>query len=140
MLQPIPCLSFDGNCAEAMRFYEKSLGGRIKSIITGAQSPMAAQIPKEHANRVMNAQLELPGGCLIYGADTPPHIPYEGIKGVTVALNFSSVEEAETVFANLAEGGKITMPFGPTFWAKKFGMVVDRFGVGWMINGELLMG
>jgi PhnB protein len=67
----------------------------------------------------------------------PPHIPYEGIKGVTLALNYNTVEEAEDIFNKLAEGGKVTMPFSPTFWAKKFGMLVDKYGVAWVINGEL---
>ena len=136
-LQPIPYLSFDGTCAEAMRFYEKVLGGKIKVMMSGGQSPMADQIPKEFADRIMNAQLELPGGSFLYAGDCPSHMPYEGIKGVSVALNFDDVAEAEAIFNALSQGGKITMPFSPTFWAKKFGMLVDRFGVPWIINGEL---
>ncbi len=137
VLQPIPYLGFNGNCAEAMRFYEEVLGGKIKVMMSGAQSPMSAQIPKEFADRILNAQLELPGGGFLYGGDAPAHVPYEGIKGVTLALNYASVEEAESIFNALAQGGKVTMPFSPTFWAKKFGMLVDKFGVAWIINGEL---
>jgi PhnB protein len=136
-LQPIPYLGFDGNCAEAMKFYESVLGAKINSILTGADSPMASQIPKEFLDRVMNAQLELPGGYLLYAGDSPAHIPYEGIKGVSITLNYDTVEEAEAVFNALSEGGTVTMPFSPTFWAKKFGMLVDRFGVAWILNGEL---
>jgi PhnB protein len=137
-IQPIPYLGFNGNCAEAMRFYEKVLGGTIKVMLAGAQSPMAAQIPKEFADRILNAQLELPGGALLYAGDAVAHVPYEGIKGVTLALNYDSVEEAESIFNTLAQGGQVTMPFSPTFWAKKFGMLVDKFGVPWIINGQLL--
>jgi PhnB protein len=136
-LQPIPYLGFDGNCAEAMRFYEKTLGGKIKVMMAGADTPMADQIPKEFAHRIMNAQLELPGGAYLYAGDAPSHIPYEGIKGVSIALNYDSVEEAESIFNALAQGGTVTMPFSPTFWAKKFGMLIDQFGVAWIINGEL---
>lgn len=136
-LQPIPYLGFDGNCAEAMRFYEKTLGGTIKVMMSGADSPMAGQMPKEFADRIMNAQLELPGGALLYAGDAPSHIPYEGIKGVSITLNYDTVEEAESIFNALSEGGTVTMPFSPTFWAKKFGMLIDRFGVAWIINGEL---
>lgn len=136
-LQPIPYLGFDGNCAEAMRFYEKTLGGKIKVMMSAADTPMADQLPEEFAHRIMNAQLELPGGTFLYAGDAPSHIPYEGIKGVSIALNYDSVEEAEAVFNALAEGGKVTMPFSPTFWAKKFGMLIDPFGVAWIINGEL---
>jgi PhnB protein len=137
-LQPIPYLGFDGNCAEAMRFYEKVLGGSIKVMMSGAQSPMADKMPKEFANRILNAQLELPGGGFLFAGDAPPHVPYEGIKGVTLALNYNTVEEAESIFNALAEGGKVTLPFSPTFWAVKFGMLVDKYGVPWIINGELL--
>lgn len=136
-LQPIPYLGFDGNCAEAMRFYERTFGGTIVSMVTAADSPMADQVPKEFLNRIMNAQLELPGGHLLYAGDAPAHIPYEGIKGISITLNYDTVEEAEAVFNALAEGGKVTMPYSPTFWAKKFGMLIDRFGVAWIINGEL---
>ena len=136
-LQPIPYLSFNGNCAEAMRYYENILGGKIKVMMSGAQSPMADQMPKEFADRIMNAQLELPGGSLLYAGDCPGHMPYEGIKGINITLNYSSVEEGEAIFNRLAEGGTVTMPYSPTFWAKKFGMLVDKFGVAWIINGEL---
>jgi len=136
-LQPIPYLGFNGNCAEAMRFYETVLGGKIKVMMSGAQSPMASQIPKEYADRILNAQLELPGGGLLYAGDAPAHIPYEGIKGISLALNIDSVDAAESMFNKLAQGGQVTMPFGPTFWAKKFGMLVDKYGVAWIINGEL---
>ncbi len=136
-LFPIPYLGFNGNCAAAMKFYEKVLGGKITVMMTGAQTPMADQISKEFLDRVMNAQLLLPGGGLLYAGDTPPHLPYEGIKGVNITLNYDSVEEAESIFQALAEGGTVTMPFSPTFWAKKFGMLIDKFGVSWIINGEL---
>jgi PhnB protein len=136
-LQPIPYLGFDGNCAEAVNFYATVLGAKINSISTGADSPVASEIPKEFLDRVMNAQLELPGGYLLYAGDSPAHLPYEGIKGVSITLNYDTVEEAEAVFNALSEGGTVTMPFSPTFWAKKFGMLVDRFGVAWILNGEL---
>ncbi len=136
-LQPIPYLGFNGNCAEAMRYYEQVLGGKITLMMTGGQSPMAAQIPPEFADRIMHARLELPGGGLLYAGDAPAHLPYEGIKGVTLALNYNTVEEAEAIFNALAQGGQVTMPFSPTFWAKKFGMLTDKYGVAWIINGEL---
>ena len=137
-LQPIPYLAFDGNCAEAMRYYEQVLGGKITVMMSGAESPAAAHIPKEFAHRILNAQLELPGGGQIFAGDAPGHTPYEGIKGVTLALNYDTVEEAESIFNALAQGGKVTMPYSETFWAKKFGMLIDKYGVSWIINGELL--
>lgn len=139
-LQPIPYLSFDGNCAEAMRHYENVFGGKIKSITSYGDSPFADQMPPECADKIMNAQLELPGGGLLYAGDCPPHVQSNGIHGVGLALNFGDVDEAEKIFDRLAEGGGVTMPFAPTFWAEKFGMVSDKFGVEWLINGVLLNG
>ncbi|MFO0941151.1 MAG: VOC family protein [Pirellulales bacterium] len=136
-LQPIPYLSFDGKCREAMNFYAKTFGGTIRLMMSGADSPVACQMPPEFADRILNAQLELPGGAMLYGGDAPAHMPYEGIKGITIALNYSSVDEAEAVFKAISEGGTVTMPYSPTFWAKKFGMATDRFGIHWIINGEL---
>ena len=122
-----------------MRFYESVLGGKISVLMKAKDSPMASQMPAEAAELVLNAQLQLPGGGLLYGGDPPPHIPYEPIKGVTITLNYPTVEEAESIFDQLGEDGKVTMPFGPTFWAKKFGMCVDKFGIPWIINGELII-
>lgn len=136
-LQPIPYLSFDGKCREAMHFYEKTFGGKIRVMMSGADSPMGSQIPNQFADRIINAQLELPGGAMLYGGDAPAHIPYEAMKGISIALNYSSVEEGEAAFNALSQGGTVTMPYSPTFWAKKFGMLVDRFGINWIINGEL---
>lgn len=137
MLQPIPYLAFDGQCAEAMRFYAKVLGGKL-GIMTNGQSPFANKCSPEHLDRVMHARLDLDGGVSLYAGDCPPGMPYGGIQGVSLALNFDSVAKAEQIFNALAEGGKITMPFGDTFWAKKFGMVTDRFGCHWIVNGELV--
>ncbi|MCA9152498.1 MAG: VOC family protein [Planctomycetales bacterium] len=136
-VQPIPYLSFDGTCAEAMRFYESVLGGTIKVMMKGSETPMAEHIPAEFADRIMNAQLELPGGNFLYAGDAPAHIPFEGMRGCMVTLNYDTVEEAEAIFDALAAGGQVTMPFAPTFWAVKFGMCVDKYGTSWAVNGQL---
>ena len=136
MTQAIAYLSFDGKCAEAMRFYEQALHGKLEVLMSGADSPMAAQIPREFADRILHARLALPGGGLLYGGDAPAHIPHEGIKGVSITIDYPTVGEGEQVFAALSGGGKVTMPKGPTFWAKRFGMVTDRYGVPWIVNGE----
>ena len=136
MPHPIPYLSFDGNCAEAMRFYEKALGGKLEAVITNRQTPYADQTPKEALDRVMHAYLSLPDGGSLYAGDAMPGSPYAGIQGVMIAITFDTVGEAEKVFAALSEGGKVGMPLAPTFWAKTFGMVTDRYGTPWGINGE----
>ena len=136
-LQPIPYLSFDGNCAEAMRFYEETLDGTIKVMMSGSQVPIQDEMCAAFGDRILNSQLELPGGAMLYAGDCPTHMPYEGIKGVSLTLNFDTVDEGEEIFNKLATGGQIFMPYEPTFWAEKFGMVTDKFGVTWVINGVL---
>jgi PhnB protein len=138
MPQPIAYLSFNGNCTEAMRFYERALDGKLEKIIRNADSPWASQIPPEHGQRVMHACLALDGNGILYGGDCPPDMPYEGIKGVSLTLNYDTVEQAQRVFGALAEGGTVTMAMQPAFWAKAWGMLVDRFGTPWIVNGELI--
>lgn len=138
MTQAIAYLAFDGNCADAMRFYEQALGGKLEVLMTGADSPMAAQCAPEFADRVMHARLVLPGGGMLFAGDTPAHIPYEGIKGVSIAVDYPTTTAAQQVFDALASGGKVGMPMQPTFWARSFGMVTDKFGTPWIINGEPL--
>lgn len=141
MAQAIPYLAYNGDCAEAMRFYERvlGLGVKLEMMMSGAQSPMAAQIPKEHAHRILHARLRFEDGSCIYAGDAPLHVPYEGIKGVTITMSYASTAAAETVFKALSDGGNVTMPFQPAFWAKAAGMVTDRFGTPWIVNGEASM-
>jgi PhnB protein len=133
----IPYLGFNGNCAEAMRFYERALDGKLELMMSCADSPMAAQVPKEFAHRIMHARLALPGGGTLYAGDAMGQT-YRGIHGVSITLNYGNVAEAQKIFERLADGGKVTMAMAPTFWAKSFGMLTDKFGAQWVVNGELL--
>jgi PhnB protein len=138
MPQPIPYLAFDGNCADAMRFYAQVLGGKL-DLLTFGESPMSEGTPKDALNRIMHARLALEGNGSLYAGDCPPGMAYQGIHGVSITLNYGAVALAERVFhAMAADGGKVTMAFGPTFWAKGFGMVTDKFGCPWIINGEMI--
>lgn len=137
MLQPIPYLSFNGRCAEAMRFYERTLGGKLELLMRSGDSPMAAQTPKEHADRIMHARLVLPGGALLFAGDCPPQMQYSGMHGVALTLNFDTVAQATAAFNALAAGGAVSMPLQPMFWAKIWGMLTDQFGTPWIVNGEL---
>jgi PhnB protein len=137
MPTPIPYLSFDGKCAEAMRFYEKALGGKLELLLKNSDSPMAAQSPREHADRIMHARLALPGGGMLYGGDCPPQMKYPGIHGVGLTLNFDTVDQATVAFKALSQGGTISMDLQPMFWAKIWGMLTDKFGTPWIVNGEL---
>ena len=138
MPHPIAYLAFNGNCAEAVRFYEAALDAKLEILMSGADSPMAAQIPKEFAQRILHARLAFKGGGYLYAGDAPAQMPYQGIHGVSLTLNYDSVAEAQEIFDKLAAGGKVTMAMQPTYWAKSFGMLIDKFGTPWIVNGELL--
>jgi len=129
-------LSFDGNCAEAFRFYEKVLGGKLETLMTFADSPMAGQVGPDWQNRVLHAYLAVDGGAIM-GGDAPPGL-YAKPAGFCANIQVDSVEEAERIFNALAEGGQITLPLQQSFWAARFGMLVDRFGVPWMVNGPAI--
>ena len=139
MPQPTANLVFDGNCAEAMRFYEQVLNGKLQALISNGQSPMAAHLPPEAHDRIMHAYLVLPNndGALM-AVDTRSGEPYEGMKGFQLTLNYDTIAQAEQVFNALSVGGKVTMPMQAMFYAKRFGMLTDRFGTPWMVNGELI--
>ena len=134
-MQIVPYLNFDGNCAEAFRFYERVLGGRIETLLTHGDSPIAGQVPADWQDRVMHARLVV-GDQVLLASDAPPD-HYITPRGMYVMLWVDTAEEAERVFAALTEGGQVTMPMEATFWASRFGMCVDRFGTGWMVNCSL---
>lgn len=136
MTQAIAYLGFNGNTAEVMRFYERALGGKLEVLMRGGDSPMAAEMPKEYHDRIIHARLALPGGGLLFAGDCPMNMAYEGIKGVSIAVDYPSIDEAKKVFAALTDGGQVTMPMQPAFWAKVWGMGLDRYGTAWIVNGD----
>jgi len=136
MNNPIPYLAFNGNCAEAMRYYEHALGGMIRAIVTFGDMPGPDKPPAEIAHLIAYADLVLPDGGHIYAGDCPPGMPYQGIHGVSLAMTFATTAEARKAFDALSPGGQVTMAPQTTFWAKEFSMFVDKFGVSWSINGE----
>lgn len=131
-MQVNPYLAFDGTCAQAFRFYEQALGGKIVMMMTVGESPMAAQATPETKNQIMHAALQV-GGVTIMGADAPSGM-FSQPQGFSVSLGIDDEAEAERVFTSLSEGATIKMPLQETFWAKKFGMLVDKFGIPWMVN------
>jgi PhnB protein len=128
-------LFFDGTCADAMRFYERTLGGKL-TLMTHAESPMAAQTPPGSADRIMHARLDFDGGMLM-ASDSMVGQPYEGMKGFSLSLIYPTAAEGRRLFDALAQDGRIIMPIEKTFWAEAFGMLVDRFGTPWMVNGGM---
>ena len=130
-----PYLFFDGNCADAMRFYEKTLGGKLVALMTHGESPMAEQCGgPEMKDRIMHACLALDGRALM-ASDAMPDDSYQGMQNVSVALTYPAADEAQKVFGLLAEGGQVQMPIDKTFFAEAFGMVRDRFGTSWFVSG-----
>jgi len=130
-------LSFDGNCSDAMRFYERVLGGRLETLIRYADAPSDAAMPAlspEDAERVMVARLVLDEQTLL-GSDATSGHPYPGKQGIALALEYPTVSDAQRVFDQLAEGGNVTMPLQKTFWAEAYGALLDRFGTRWMVSG-----
>lgn len=125
-------LAFDGKCADAFRFYERVLRGKIDMLMTYGESPMADQTPAEHRDRIMHAHITI-GEESLMGADAPPNM-YSKPAGFCVSINLDDEAEAERVFGELSEGGQVNMPIAETFWAKRFGMAIDRFGTPWMVN------
>jgi PhnB protein len=124
-------LGFNGQCKAAFEYYEKNLGGKIQFVMTYGESPMADKMP-EMRDAIMHATLAI-GDTVLMGADSPPD-RYEQPKGLWVSLGVAEPAEAERLFTVLKEGGTVTMPLQETFWAQRFGMVVDRFGTPWMVN------
>ena len=137
-----PYLSFDGTTREAFAFYEKALGGTIRAMLRYADMPLPAtgdtgcDGPPPSGDGIMHACLALPDGAMLFAGDMPPGRPYEGMKGTMLALQFDTVDQAQSAFHALSQGGRVTMPMAPAFWARTFGMLTDRFGVSWAVNGD----
>lgn len=129
-----PYIFFKNNCAEAMRFYEKTLNGQLEMMPFKNMPDFETEFPPETAELVMHARLTV-GDQVLMASDHGSPAPYEGMKGFSVTLSYPDVAEAERVFKALSDGGEITMPFGETFWVERFGMLKDRFGTPWFING-----
>jgi PhnB protein len=133
-----PYLILDGTTREAMTFYQKCLGGEL-FLMTYADMPAPPEggqckIPPEAKDRVMHAGLCFGAAGFLMASDSMPGQPYTAGDGFSINIPCDSNEEAERLFHALSEGGKITMPIGETFWAHRYGMFTDRFGVHWMVN------
>ena len=136
MTRLTPYLHYDGDCAEAFGFYERALGGKINMMSRYGEAPADSRPPGAD-DLVMHAELEI-DGALLHGSDSPPQWS-KPFGGVTIALQYDDVATAEAAYAALVEGGQATMPMAETFWAQRFGMLVDRFGVPWMVNVQKAM-
>jgi PhnB protein len=135
MMQWNPYLSFNGQCEAAFKFYERCLGGKIVAMIPFGDTPAVEHVPADSRGKIMHARL-IVGSQVLMGSDCHPGHPYEGVKGCSVAVQVDTPDEAERVFNALAQNGTVVMPLQQTFWAIRFGMLSDQFGVPWLINCE----
>ena len=133
-MQVSPYLSFNGQCEAAFKCYEQCLGARPGAIFRYAGSPMADQVPAAWQDKVMHGSVTI-GDLVLMGGDVGPD-RYEEPKGFSLSIQIADTSEAERIFDELATGGTVVMPLEKTFWAARFGMLVDRFGIPWLINCE----
>jgi PhnB protein len=132
MMRVNPHLYFDGQCEAAFTFYETCLGGKITFMMTYGDSPLAEQTPAERHAKILHATLAV-GDDRLTGGDAPTE-SYQKPQGFSVSLQIRDAAEADRVFKALAEKGVVQMPVQETFWALRFGMVVDQFGTPWIIS------
>ena len=131
-----PYLFFGGRCEEALNFYKNALGAEVGMLLRYTQSPEPLQpgmLPEGWENKVMHSTFRV-GSSTLMASDGCSETP--AFNGFSLSLNVANEEEAHRVFAALSEGGEVRMPLGKTFWSPCFGMVADRFGLGWMVGVE----
>jgi PhnB protein len=131
-IEPRISLVFNGDCDAAFALYERCLGATVTFRLRWRESPMADKAPVEWHEKVLHATL-IVGGTTFHGGDALPGT-YERPQGFQIQLNVEAIDTAERVFAELADGGRVTVPLQQTFWAQRFGSAVDRFGIPWTVN------
>jgi len=131
-------LNYGGNCAQAFRFYEQHLGGKITAMMTYGQMPNPGDAPPGQKDAILHARINI-GGTEIMGSDVPPD-RFQPMRGAYLSLSVDASGEAERIYALLSDGGEIFMPMAETFFAFRFAMLRDKFGTSWMIIHERPMG
>jgi PhnB protein len=133
-----PYLNFGNRTEEAVRFYEKALGGKLTEIHRFGSMPQqdGFELTPEQKNLVMHVGLELPDGQMIMASDTIAGMGPRRIEGnnISISVHPRSRSEADRIFNALSQGGTITMPIADQFWGDYFGSLTDRFGINWMVN------
>ena len=128
-----PYLIFNGNCRQAMEFYKKCLGG-VLYLSTYAELP-GEKVAKQDKDKILHARLTIKT-LILMASDAHPGISIQEGNNFFVSINAESVEESEKLFKALGEKGKVDQPLQKTFFAHRFGMLTDQFGIKWMVNLE----
>lgn len=134
MMKLNPYLTFNGDARAAFEFYAKVLRGQIMMMLTNGESPMRDHVPASAHQRIAHTRLVI-GDQVLMASDGPAGETCD-TRGMMVSLMVDSPAEAERIYSELSAGGKVTMPMAETFWAQRFGMFTDKFGIPWMVNCE----
>ena len=131
-----PCIGhlFDGRCEAAFRFYERCMNGKVEFMLRWGESPMANDAPTDWREKILHARIVI-GGTALTGGDALPGT-YESPRGFSILLSLDDAGRTERLFNALSENGTVQMPLTETFWAHRFGSVIDQFGIPWTVNSE----
>ena len=130
----IPYVHFEGQAEEALNFYKNILDGEILMVSRYGDAPMP--IDEDWKNKLMHARLKF-GDSILYVSDGPKNYTSSKDGNIQLSIDVPDENKIEEVFKKMAEGGTVTMPLANQFWGAKFGMLKDKYGVGWMFNCEL---
>ena len=130
-MQVQPYLNFDGRCDEALEFYKKAIGAKVGMVMRWKDGPDQSMCTPENADKVMHSQFDI-GDTTVMASDGR-NTGKPNFQGIALTISANSEAEVDQIFAGLADGGQVQMPLGKTFFSPRFGMVADKFGVGWMI-------
>jgi PhnB protein len=126
-----PYLDFNGRCDEALEFYKKAIGAKVAMLMRWKDSPDKSMCTPENADKVMHAQFQIGDTAVMASDGRGTGKP--NFHGIMLSISTASEAEVDRLFAGLAEGGNVHMPLSKTFFSPRFGMVADKFGVGWMV-------
>ena len=124
-------LHFNGTCEDAFKLYQKVLGGEIAMMFKYSGSPAESMVPANWKDKVLHVTLQI-GDKELLGSDSPPEF-FKHPQGMAVCISVDTPAEVDRIFNGLVDGGQATMPLEKTFFAERFGMLTDRFGIPWMI-------
>jgi len=134
-MQVQPYLFFNGRCEEAVKFYEKALGAKVEMLMRYKDSPEPpppGMVPSGWQDKVMHTSIRIEDAVIMASDGNSTEKPK--FDGFSLSLTPRDTAEADRMFNALADGGQVKMPLQKTFWSPRFGMLTDRFGIGWMVN------